>query len=37
MQWPERLEIVANLPRNAAGKVRKDALRAIFAAPQSAS
>jgi cyclohexanecarboxylate-CoA ligase len=27
--WPERLEIVARLPRNAAGKVRKDVLRSI--------
>lgn len=28
MSWPERLEIVPALPRNAAGKVRKEDLRA---------
>ena len=27
---PEQLEIVAELPRNATGKVRKDVLRARF-------
>ena len=28
VQWPQRLEIAAGLPRNPAGKVLKDALKA---------
>jgi acyl-coenzyme A synthetase/AMP-(fatty) acid ligase len=28
--WPERLEVVASLPRTANGKVRKADLRAIL-------
>jgi cyclohexanecarboxylate-CoA ligase len=30
LQWPERLEIVTELPRTSTGKIRKDDLRARF-------
>jgi non-ribosomal peptide synthetase component E (peptide arylation enzyme) len=31
VQWPERLEVVADLPRNSTGKVVKEQLRARYA------